>query len=419
VSARHRRNVINAPASDLDPFSETFLLDPYPAQRELREAAPVVRLERYGVWAMARYEHVRAALGDWATYRSGAGVGLADFTKEKPWRTPSLLLEADPPEHDGARRPMTAALSPSRIRALRAAFELEAEALADRLVHSERFDAVADLAQAFPVKVFADAVGVPDQGRENLIAYGEMVFNAFGPRNELLRQSAQRLDGASAWIADMCELENLAPGGLGAAIYEQASRFGLGADAAALLVRSLLSAGIDTTAYALGNAILCFAAHPDQWAALHADPLRSRAAFEEVLRFEAPVRTLFRTTTREVDMEGVRIPSGDKVLLFLAAAGRDPRHWDDPERFDISRKAGGQLGFGFGIHACAGRMVARLEAEVLLAALARRVKAIDLDGEPERKLNNALHGLARLPVRVHAAGTRPATPEPTTRPGAR
>jgi cytochrome P450 len=393
---------MSAPVSDVDLFSEACLRDPYPAQRELREAGPVVRLERYGVWAMARYEHVRAALEDWETYRSGAGVGLADFTKEKPWRTPSLLLEADPPEHDGARKATAAALSPNRIRALRAAFEQEAEALVDGLLKRGRFDAIVGLAEAYPLKVFPDAVGVPSEGREHLIAYGDMVFNAFGPRNRRFEQSAKRLDGVSAWIAEMCMIENLVPGGLGAAIYEQAPRCGLGPDAAALLVRSLLSAGIDTTAAALGNAILCLATHPDQWAALHADPTRSRATFEEVLRFQAPVQSLFRTTTRDVDVQGVLIPSGDKVLLSLAAAGRDPRHWDDPDRFDISRKAVGQLGFGFGIHACVGRMIARLEAEVLVAALARRVKEIELDGAPERKLNNTLRGLASLPVQVRA-----------------
>ncbi len=92
-----------APVSALDPFSEVFLRDPYPAPHALREAGAVVLLERYRVWAMARYEQVRTTLEVWRTYRSGAGVGLADFTKEKPWRVPSLLLEADPPEQTTAR----------------------------------------------------------------------------------------------------------------------------------------------------------------------------------------------------------------------------------------------------------------------------------------------------------------------------
>jgi cytochrome P450 len=327
-------------------------------------------------------------------------VGLADFTKETPWRPPSLLLEADPPEHDRARKAIAGALSPKRVRDLQPALEAEAEALVDRLVQRERFDAMHDLAEAYPSKVFPDAVGVPDEGRENLIAYGTMVFNAFGPRNRLFEDSARGADEVRAWIAAMCERDNLSADGLGAAVYEHAPDCGLGPEEAGLLVRSLLSAGVDTTVHALGNAMLCFATHPEQWAALHADPDRSRAAFEEVLRFESPVQTFFRTTTRAVAVDGVDVPAGEKVLLFLAAANRDPRHWEEPDRFDIARKASGHMGFGSGIHACVGRMVARMEGEVLLRALARRVKALELDGEPERLLNNTLRGLTRLPVRI-------------------
>jgi 4-methoxybenzoate monooxygenase (O-demethylating) len=391
------------PVSGLDPFAADFLRDPYPAHEELREAGPVVRLERYGVWAMARHEHVHATLNDWETFRSSAGVGLADFTKEKPWRPPSLLLEADPPAHTQARHATAAALSTKRIRALREALEREAEALVESVVAHGRFDAIDDFAEPYPTKVFSDAVGIPERGRENLMAYGNMVFNAFGPRNELFTASAEGQDEVREWIAETCRRENLADGGLGAEIYEQAPAYGLGPDKAALLVRSLLSAGIDTTVHGLGNAMFCFAAHPDQWARVHAEPERARAAFEEVLRFESPVQTFFRTTTREADVDGVRIPEGEKVLMFLAAANRDPRHWEEPDRFDVSRKAGGHAGFGAGIHACVGRMLARLEGEVLLGALARRVQAIELDGKPEPKLNNTLRGFAHLPVRVQPA----------------
>ena len=395
----------DAPVSGLDPFSEDFLRDPYPAHEELREAGPVVWLERYGVWAMARYGQVRPALNDWETYRSGAGVGLADFTKEKPWRTPSLLLEADPPEHSGARRTITGVLSPRRVRGLREAFQREAEALVERLVDRGAFDGVADFAEAFPTKVFPDAVGVPEEGRENLMAYGNMVFNAFGPRNQLFEESAHGQDEVRDWIAAMCRRENLQAGGLGVDVYEHAPAVGLGTEEAGLLVRSLLSAGVDTTVHGLGNALLCFATHPAQWAKVHADPKLGRPSFDEVLRFESPVQTFFRTTARDVEVEGVRIPAGEKVLLFLGAANRDVRRWPEPDVFDVEHDARGHVGFGAGIHACVGQMLARLEAEVLLGALARRVARIELDGAPELKLNNTLRGFARLPVRVHPAAS--------------
>ena len=394
----------DVPASRLDPFSEAFLSDPYPAHHDLREAGPVVRLEHYGIWGMARHEQVHAALNDWETYGSGAGVGLADFTKETPFRPPSLLLEADPPAHGSPRRAITGVLSPKRVKGLREDFEAEAEALVDRLVQRGSFDAVEDLAHAFPNRVFPDAVGVPDEGRENLMAYGNMVFNAFGPRNHIFEESAKGQDEVRDWIARMCRRENLREGGLGADIYAHAPDCGLGPEDAALLVRSLLSAGVDTTVHGLGNALFCFATHPEQWSALRADPSRARAAFEEVVRFESPVQTFFRTTTREVEVAGARIPAGEKVLLFLAAANRDPRRWEEPDRFDIERRASGHVGFGAGIHACVGQMLARLEAEVLLGALARRVETIELAGEPVLKLNNTLRGLESMPVTVRAAG---------------
>jgi cytochrome P450 len=235
------------------------------------------------------------------------------------------------------------------------------------------------------------------------MAYGNLVYNAFGPRNRIFEESARDADEVRAWIAQACQRENLSDGGLGADIHAHAPECGMSGEEAALLVRSLLSAGVDTTVHGLGNAIFCFATHPEQWAALHADPSRARAAFEEVVRFESPVQTFFRTTTRDVDVDGIRIPAGEKVLLFLAAANRDPRHWERPDAFDISRRATGHVGFGSGIHACLGQMLARLEAEVLLGVLARRVASIELAGEPQLKLNNTLRGLASLPVTVRPA----------------
>ena len=165
-------------------------------------------------------------------------------------------------------------------------------------------------------------------------------------------------------------------------------------------MRSLLTAGLDTTVYGLGNALFAFASHPEAWAQLRADPGLARQAFEEVLRFESSVQTFFRTTTCETELGGVQLPEGTKILLFLGAANRDPRRWEAPDRFDLTRRASGHVAFGYGIHACVGQMVARLEGEVVLAALARRAERIELAGEPVRRLNNTLRGLASLPLRV-------------------
>src|SRR5450432_2104020 len=155
---------LSRPVSTVDPFSHQFLRDPYPHHEALREAGPVVWLEQYRIWTMARHQEVRDALTDWQIYCSSAGVGLSDFRKEPPWRPPSIILEADPPLHTRTRAVLTRILLPAAIGRLRTTFECEAALLVDRLVEQRDIDGVADLAEAFPLKVFPDAVGISEAG---------------------------------------------------------------------------------------------------------------------------------------------------------------------------------------------------------------------------------------------------------------
>ena len=395
--------IVERPVSEIDPFSPAFLHDPYPHHQSLREAGPVVWLAHYRIWAMARHQEVRDALTDWQTYCSGAGVGLSDFRKEPPWRPPSIILEADPPLHTRTRAVLTRILSPAAISVLRTTFEREAEALVERLIDKREFDGIADLAEAFPLKVFPNAVGIADEGRENLMRYGNMVFNSFGPRNDLLERAMENAGPVRDWIMSKCSRGALAPDGLGMQIFQAVDSSALMEAEAGMLVRSFLSAGIDTTVFGLGNALYCFARYPEQWTALRKNPALNRLAFEEVLRFEAPVQTFFRTTTKDVEVANVRLGEGEKVLLFLAAANRDPRRWERPDQFDIRRRASGHMTFGTGIHGCVGQAVARLEGEALLGALAKRVTAFELIGEPTRRLNNTLRGFDTLPLRLALA----------------
>jgi 4-methoxybenzoate monooxygenase (O-demethylating) len=287
-----------APACALDPFADGFLRDPFAFHTELREAGPVVWLEQYGIWAMARYAEVHEALRDWETYSSAAGVGLSDFRKEKPWRPPSLLLEADPPEHARARKAVARAMSPRTIAALRQDFAREADSLAAELLAHGTVDGVTEIAEAYPLRVFPRAVGITQDCREQLLAYGNMAFNAFGPRNQLQADSMAQVQGVAAWIAAHCAREALTPGGLGDRIYASADEGTVTEDEAAL----------------------------------------------------------------------------------------------------------GHVGFGYGIHACVGAAFARLEGEVLLQALARRVESLEPAGEPRRRLNNTLSGFASLPLTLRARG---------------
>jgi len=402
-AALARRPAAGVPHSSIDPFSLDFLRDPHPAHEALREAGAIVWLEKYGAYAAARHAEVTLILNDPATFCSSRGVGLADFQREKPWRPPSLVLERDPPEHDRARAVLNRALSATVMRSLRGRFAEAAGELASQLARKGRFDAVADCAEIYPMMVMPDAIGLSRVGREHLLPYAATVFNMFGPDNELRRAAIAQMAPHVEWIASQCKREALSEGGIGAAIHAGADTGEVTRQEAELLVRSLLSAGLDTTVHGLGAALRALARNPDQFAALRADPTKARAAFEEALRLETPVQTFFRTTTREVEIGGATIAEGAKVLMLLGAANRDPRKWPDPNRYDIDRPTAGHVGFGAGVHVCVGQLLARLEGEPLLAALSYAFARIEPDGEPAPLLNNTLRGWTRLPVKVALA----------------
>jgi cytochrome P450 len=393
----------DVPHLDFDPFSIGFFDDPFPTHEKVREAGPVVFLDKWGVYGVARYAEVHAVLNDPLTFCSSRGVGLSDFAKEKPWRPPSIILEADPPAHTGPRAVLSQVLSATAMKPLRSHFMELADAKVDELLARGSFDAVPDLAEAFPLSVFPDALGLKEEGREHLLPYASVVFNAFGPSNQLRREAIERSAPHQAYVAEQCLRENLAPEGFGACIHARADAGDITHNEAPLLVRSLLSAGLDTTVNGIGAAVYCLVRFPDQWAKLRSDPMLARNAFEEAVRFESPVQTFFRTTTRAVKLGGHTIGESEKVLMFLGAANRDPRRWENPDRYDITRRTAGHVGFGSGIHMCAGQLVARLEGEVMLSALARKVASIEISGDVKRRYNNTLRGLESLPITIKPA----------------
>ena len=391
------------PTSSIDPFSEEFLANPFAFHDQLRDPGPVVKLERYNCYAMARHAEVQAGLKDWETYTSARGVGLTDFAKEKPWRPPSLLLEADPPLHDRTRSLMNKVVSLASLREFSPHWRAKAGELVQGLQLDQDVDAVKVLAEAFPMAIFPDLIGLRQEGREHLLPYAESVFNAFGPQNRLLEESQASTHRANEWIAQSCQRENLAPDGWGMSVYEAADRNDCSPEEAARLVRSFLSAGVDTTVSSIANLMHAFAEHPEEWAMLRQRPALIRSAIEESLRWGGVIQTFFRTTSRPVEIAGGVIPEGAKVLLFLAAANRDPRKWDDPDQFRITRKCSGHVAFGFGIHQCLGQMVGRLEMEALVEAMLPKIAQIVPVGPAKVRLNNTLRALESVPVKLVAA----------------
>jgi cytochrome P450 len=397
--------VRGAPTWDIDPYSRDVLLNLEAWYDGLRERGPIVWLSHYGCWAIGHFEVVREVFADWQRFGSARGVGLADFAREQPWRPPSILLEVDPPDHDRTRKVMMRTMTPRALAGLEAPMRREAEALVERLLQRDTFDAVKDLAEAYPLKVFPDAVGLNADDREKLLIYGAMVFNAIGPDNEVRRESLANAAAVVPWITAKCArdalIETDLPGsGLGELIYQAVDDDEITEAEAGLLVRSLLSAGIDTTVASLGAALKYFSENPSEWDIVRDDPTQVRKAIEEVLRLSSPVHAFFRTASVDTEVSGITVSEGDKIMCVLGAANTDPEKWPDAARFDVTRKAAGHIAFGTGIHVCVGMAVARLEMDAMLTALAERVERIEAlevaTWRPGNSLRTLDHGRMRL-----------------------
>jgi cytochrome P450 len=239
-----------------------------------------------------------------------------------------------------------------------------------------------------------------------MTAFGHMVWATLGPQNELFAEAMADVGPVIAWVDACCNRENLDPEGLGMQMFLAADRGEITEDEAKLLVGILLSAAADTTVMTLSTAMRAFSLFPDEYAALRREPALLRAAFEESLRWDSPSRMAGRIATRDVEIDGYLIPKGERCGLMFAAANRDPRKWKEPDRFDIRRDLRGHVGWGYGVHACVGRVLALLEADALLGALIRHIERFEPAGEPEPWMTTIGHGPAGLPLRIHRAQER-------------
>ena len=378
--------------SDLDLFSDEVMLDPYPYLADLRELAAVVYMKTSNLWALTRYEHNRAAMANWKVF-SSRSVAFNDAMNQVLMGT---SLATDPPDHRALRKVLMERLSPRALRDVKADIDAVADRMVAELVRRGSFDAMDDLARALPLTVVADLIGVQGRVRENMLVWGEAAFNCLGPMNERTAQSFPIAGELFQWSVE-CEAEDLTEGSLGRAIFDAAERGEISYETCGMIIHQYVAAGMDSTITALGNAIYLLATHPDQFELMRRDRSLISAAFNEIMRYEAPVHAFGRFVTEDFAIDGTLIPGGSQAVLLYGAANRDPRHYQDPDVFGIERDPGDHLSFGHGPHVCAGRGLAKLEIYAVLDALARRVRHFTI-GEPTRRVGNSTRSYDKLPV---------------------
>ncbi len=388
------------PIWDIDPYQIDILQNPSAFYNELRAKGPFVYIPKYAILACGRYKETKEVFSDHERFVSSRGVGLVDFKVADPWRPASIILEVDPPAHTRVRRIMAKVLSPKVMRAQAALFQNIADQIVAEVVAKGEIEAVTGLAERYPTTVFPKILGLKNSNSQNLLDYGAMVFDSVGPDNEIRRNALSKGGTVVPWIMEQCKRDNLIDGGVGASIYEYADKGDISEDEASLLIRSLLSAGVDTTVTGIGNLLFCLATNPEQFETLKQNPELARPTFEEVLRYTSPVHSFCRTADLNTEVSGVNIQEGSKLLCVLGSANLDENHWPDATAFDITRNVQGHVGMGAGVHGCVGQNLARAEVGAVLQAILEQVEKIELCQTPQWRPGNSIRSLESLPIRL-------------------
>ena len=388
----------HVPEYDHDIYGDEALLEPYAHYRAIRDLGAVVWLPRHQIWAMGRHADVVAALRNHAVFSSAAGVAVSDATNRMALGT---TISSDPPRHDVLRKIIGAPLTPAAVATLRPRIEAAAESLVTALVDRGAFDAAVDLAQYLPLTIVAHMVGLPPEGRENMLSWAAATFDIFGPDNGRARSAQPLIQEMRQYASSLASRDKVVSASWADRLLDHVDSGDIAIEQFSTLLRDYLGPSLDTTIFATGNLIWLFSLHPEQWDLVRADPELTRNAINEAVRLESPIRGFTRSVTVEHEVGGVRLPAGARVLLLYASANRDERKWEDPEAFNVQRRVVDQVGFGLGVHSCAGMHLARLEIECLVRALIPRVRRFEAS-QPVRAINNTLRGLASLPVRVAA-----------------
>ncbi len=394
-SPRLRRAPSSAPAVDVDLYADDVVADSTAAFQRIRDAGPVVRLPRNRVWAMGRFEDVRAALRDDELFASDCGVAANPVTNLSGRNS---ILFSNGRTHAVRRSVMMQPLGAKALAPVADRIEAEADAVVAGLVGAPEFDAVREFSSALPLRVVAELVGLPVPA-DRLLAWSTMAFDVLGPLNRRWRRV---LPSSLSLIAYVQRLDRarVTPGSWAAGIFDAADRGEIGKVEARMMIIDFIAPSLDTTVHSTSHMLWLLGRNPDAWQRLRREPELIPAAVVEAVRIASPVRCFTRRVSRDAELGGVRLRAGDRVALLFAAANMDERRFPDPARFDLDRPPGGNLGWGNGPHTCIGIHLAKIEMQALLRALVARVEKIDTVADPPRIHNNTVQGIASLPTRL-------------------
>jgi cytochrome P450 len=399
---------------DYDPRRPEIIADPFPIFARLRDADPVHRSDRLGGWVLTRYADVRAVLFD----RRASADRISPFRDHLPPPQQTTLKDLlvtlglwavfnDPPEHTRRRALLNQAFTARRVAALRPRIEAVVDRLIDKLAPRAEFDLIADFAYPLPATVIADMIGVPVEDLDRFKSWSDDIAAFVGSA----LATPDKRERAQRGVRDMSEYFTLMVADhrarprddiLSALIAAEEQGKVLSEREIVASCMLLLFAGHETTTNLIGNGMLALLRHPDQLALLRARPELAAPAVEEMLRYDGPTQAMTRVALEDLTFVGAAgerrvVARGDRIFALLNAANRDPAVFAEPDRFLIARPENRHLSFGYGLHFCLGAPLARLEAEIGVAALLRRLPDLALEHEhPPWSDSFVLRGVKRL-----------------------
>jgi cytochrome P450 len=379
-----------------DLYGRAALHDPYPLYRKIRDLGSAVWMPRRRMWAVARYDDVKTALRADGVLISGQGVAA---NKTVNAQSAPITLTSDGETHMRRRRALIQPLMPAPLKDLRARLEAEADQLVDRLATGAPFDAMSSFAAHLPVTVVAELVGLNEEGRKQMLRWAASTFNVLGVLNARGIASMPDLLSLRRYVQKL-NRNIVTPGGWADRLFDAADRGDISAEEANAMVIDYVAPALDTTILATGHMLWLLATTPGAYDALRAEPELIPSTVNEAVRLASPIRGFTRYAAADMELSSAIIPKGARALILFASANRDERHYQNPDAFDMRRNPRDQLGWGYGAHTCVGMHLARLEMEVLLASLIRRVARIET-GTPVLAKNNVLQGFRTLPAVFH------------------
>jgi cytochrome P450 len=386
-----------------DPWDVDIDRDPYPTYRRLRDEAPVYYNERHNFWGVSRYIDVDAALKDTARLSSAKG-DILEVVMTDPVMPPGIFINEDPPLHTIHRAIVSRAFTPKKMRAIEDKIRAFCVACLDPLVGGDHFDFVVNLGAELPMRTIGMLAGIPDAEQPAVRAHANQVL-----RNEPGKPMAIKKDHyfTGEMFGEYVEWREKNPSDdlitelLNVEFDDETGTHRkLTKQELIVFLAVVAGAGVETTGRLFGWMGKVLAEHPGQRKELAADPTLIPVAIEELLRYEPPGPHVARyVATDDVQYQEQLIPAGSALLMMLASANRDERHFDNPDRFDIHRKPGGHLTFGRGAHFCVGAPLARLEGRVALEEVLKRFPDwhIDLDNA-RRSRTSTVRGWDSMPA---------------------